>query len=530
MAGQILYGQESRERILAGIEKTADAVRMTFGPKGRNVLIGQASGLPSMVGSGTQVAEAIEPEDRYERIGARIMKEAAAPLREQAGDGTTAAMLFTAGILKKALKNIAAGANAVELRKGIQGSVQLSCAAIRKLSRPVQGPEDIRKVAAVSSGSESAGELTAKAFGRIGAEGVITVEESPNLETSLEITEGMQYEKGYLNLELIQDQKTRSEELKNPYILVTDYEISNVQDILPLLEQIHAKGRPLLVIAENVTAGALSALILNKKKGVVNAVAVHPPAYGDGRQQQMEDICIFTGGTWISRQIGLTLRETTLDMLGTAEKVTVSKNHTAIVNGGGDPADVQAHLAMLRRMIQTESYDFKNQKLRERLARFTGGTAVIRVGAPTDTEMKEFKGRMEQAVQAAKAALQEGVVPGGGTTYLDIVPAVRAYADSLDGDQKTGASIVLKALEMPLRQIAENAGLEPSVVAAKVKALKRGGGYDVRGDTYTDMMKAGIVDPAKVTRLALQCAASAAAALMTAEAGVTAIPKTAKEP
>ncbi len=530
MVGQILYGQASRERILAGIEQTAQAVRTAFGPTGRNALIGRASGPPAMVGSGARIAEAVEPEDRYERIGARIMKETAAVLREQAGDGTTAAMLLTAGILKEELKNIAAGANAVELRKGIQGSVQLSCAAIRKLSRPVQGPEDIRKAAAVSSGSESAGELIARAFGRVGAEGVITVEETPNMETSLEITEGMQYEKGYLNIELIRDQEARAEELENPYILVTDHEISNVQEILPLLEQVRAKGRPLLVIAENVTAGALSALILNKKKGIVNAVAVHPPAYGDGRQQQMADICVFTGGTWISGQMGLALKETTLDMLGTAEKVTVSKNHTAIVNGGGDPAGVQAHLAMLRRMIQTESYEFKKQKLQERLARFTGGAAVIRVGAPTDTEMKESKERIEQAVQTAKAALQEGVVPGGGTIYLDIFPAVRAYVDSLEGDRKTGAAIVLKALEIPVRQIAENAGAEPSVAAAKVKALKRGYGYDARMDTYTDMMEAGIVDPARAARLALQCAASAASTLMTAEAGVTAAPKTAKEP
>ncbi len=519
MVGDILYGQDIREKMLLGINTVSNAIKMTIGPKGRAVLLTQKSGRPLIIKDGAAAVRSIEMENPYENMGVQIIKEAATKVSDSVGDGVAVAILLANTILQEGAKNIAAGANAIELRKGIQGAVQLSCAAIRKLAWPAEDLEDIRCISAISAQDELAGELVFRAMKQIGTDGVISVEETPNTETTLEITEGMQYEKGYLNGEMLKDQGSMHEEMDDPYIFVTDYEISNAQDILPLLEQIRIAGRPLLIIAEKITGSALSALILNKKKGIVNVVAVHPPAYGDGRRERMEDICIFTGGSFITEQLGYNLKDTRMEMLGMAEKVIISKNSTAIINGKGDPTDICVHLNSLRHRINTEDYDFKRGRLEERLARFTGGTAVIKAGAPTESEMKALKYRLENAVRAAKAAMEEGIVPGGGSIYLDILPAVQAYAASLDGTQKTGASIVLKALEAPTRQIAANGGKNPSVVVGRIKELNRYFGYDVQRDSYVDMMKAGIVDSAKAARLALQCASSAASALLTAEAG-----------
>lgn len=520
MVQKILYGQEAREKLISGVQMVSDAVKVTLGPKGRTVLLGQKSGSGLIVKDCAALMNAMDLEDPHESIGVRIIKEMAEAVHDSAGDGCATAVVLANAILQEGLKNIAAGANAMELRKGIQGAVQLSCAAVKKVARPVEGLADIRHISSVSAGNEEAGELVGRIVEEIGTEGILSVEETPYTETTMEITRGMQYEKGYLNVEFLKDPGSMRQELEHPCILVTDYEISGAQELLPLLEQVHVVSRPLLIIAESITGSALSMLLLNKKQGVVDVVGVHPPAYGDGRRDRMEDICVFTGGVFVSERMGYRLQDVKLEMLGTAERVIVSKNNTAIINGNGDPEAIRMHLAGLRRFIETEDYGFKKDRLKERLAKFSSGTAVIRVGAPTEPETKELKYRMENAVQAVKAAVEEGIVPGGGTVYLDILPAVRAYAATLEGDRRAGAFIVLRALEAPARQIAENGGKDPSVVTAQIKGQKRGWGYDVQEDTFVDMLEKGIVDSAKAARLALQCAASAASTLLTAEAGL----------
>lgn len=520
MGRDILYGQDIREKMLSGINIVSDAVKMTIGPKGRAALLMQDAEMPLIVRDGAAVVRLVRLEDPYEDMGVQIIKEAAAMINDQVGDHVAVTVLLANTILQEGAKDIAAGANAIELRKGIQGAVQLSCAAVRRIARPVRSLEDIRCVSAISAGDAFVGGLVSQAMEQIGPEGTISVEETPNTETTLEITTGMQYEKGYLNGKILKDPESMHEELDDPYILVTDDEISDARDILPILEQVRAAGRPLLIIAEKITGSALSVLIINKRKGIVDVVAVHPPAYGDGRRERMEDICIFTGGSFITEQLGHDLKDTELGMLGTAEKVIISKNSTAIINGKGDPMEIRAHLDSLRHLIDTEDYDLKKSRFKERLAKFTGGTAVIKVGAPTEPEMKELKYRLKNAVQSAKAAQKEGIVPGGGSIYLDILPAVQAYVKSLDGDRQIGASIVLRALEAPVRQIAINGGEDPSMVVSRIKGKKRDLGYDVQRTRYVDMVEAGIVDPAKAVRLALQCASSAASTLLTAEAGV----------
>lgn len=516
----ILYGQEIREKMLSGICAAADAVKATLGPRGRNVMIMEDSGRPQAVKNGAVALRFVELEDPYENMGVQMIKEAALKMEELAGDGTASSVVLADSILRECIKNITAGANSMELRKGIQGAVQLSCAAIRKLSLPVKSAQDICSVAAVSSESLAAGKMIAEAMEKIGPEGNISVEETTDMETTLEVAEGMQYEKGYLNVEMLKDPGSGKEELDYPFILVTDSVISNTEDILPVLEQIRSAGYPLLIISENVAAGALSLLVMNKRRGIIDAVAVHPPAYGDGRLQRMEDICIFTGGVFISERLGHSLKNVSLEMLGRAEKVLISKNNTQIINGQGNPAQIRKHLAGLRHSIETEDYDFKKKRMEERLAKFTGGTARIRVGAPTETEMKERKYRLEGAVKSAKAALEGGVVPGGGSIYLEILPAVRSYVSKLEGDRKTGASIILHALETPIRQIVWNGGQDPAVTIDKVKRLPRGFGYDIINNEYVDMRKAGILDSARAAELSLKCAASAAAILITVESGV----------
>ncbi|MDO4340042.1 MAG: chaperonin GroEL [Eubacteriales bacterium] len=516
----ILYGQDIREKVLSGITVAADAVKVTLGPGGRSAIIMEAPGRPLVVKKGSVVLQAVKTEDIYEDMGIRLIREAASKMEELVGDGTAVSVTLADFILRECIKNIVAGADVIELKKGIQGAVQLSCAAIRKLAVPVRNENDIRCVAAVAAGSASAGEMVAEAMAKVGPEGTISVEETADLETTLEIAEGMQYEKGYLSVEMLTDPGSLQEELEHPFILVTDAVISGAEELVPLLEQLRAAGRPLLIISENIAAEVRSFLILNKKRGIVNTVAAYPPAYGDGRLQRMEDICVFTGGTFITERLGYRLRDVKIDMLGKAEKVVISKNKTVMINGSGNASDIRKHLAGLRHSIETESYDFKRERLQERLAKFTGRTARIRVGAPTETEMKEEKYRLESAVKAAKAALEKGIVPGGGTVYLKILPAIRAYVDRLEGDRKTGASIIAKTLEVPLRQIAGNNGQDPVAAADTVKGLPGGFGYDAVKDEYVDMMSAGILDPAISSELALKCAASAAVSLMTTEAAV----------
>lgn len=520
MAMDILYGPEIRKALMAGADAVGDTARVTLGPRGRNVVLAQGNGTPIIVNDGAVIAKTIELEGRFENMGASVVKQAASRVEELAGDGTTTSIVLARQILAQGLKNIAAGANPMELRKGLQGASQLACAAIKKLSRPVKTAEDIRQVASLSAGDEELGSLVAEAIERSGPEGVITVEESPELKSRLVVTEGMQYEKGWLHPVFQRNPEQHTEELDKPYLLVTDREITSSLDILPLLEAVRQEGRPLLIIAESVTGEALSTLLANNMQGVLRVAAVHPPLYGDGRVSFMEDICLFTGGTFFSERLGNSLHNAVPAMLGQADKVTIGKNFTAIVNGNGDKTAIAAHLISLRTQIAQEGYGFKRDRLKDRLARFSSGISVLQAGAHTETAKKETKYRLEDALQAAQAAVAEGIVPGGGTTYLDILPAIRAYAASLTGDRKTGASIMLRTLEEPVRQIAENAGRDGSQIVELVKAAGRGIGYNAAKDTLESMELSGVMDPVKVVCLALQCAVSAAVTLLTAEAGL----------
>lgn len=526
MAKDIIYGEEERRLLQAGVDKLANAVKITLGPKGRNVLLAKQFGTPLITNDGVTIAKEIELEDPTENMGAQVVKEVASKTNDVAGDGTTTATLLAQIIVKEGFKNVAAGANPMELKKGIQGAVDVAVKEIANNAQTVQTKDAIAQVGGISASDQAIGNLIADAMEKVGQDGVITVEESKSLGTTLEVVEGMQFDRGYLSPYMVSDTEKMEAVMENPYILITDKKISNIQDLVPLLEKIMQQGRKLLVIAEDVEGEALATLVVNKLRGVIDVVAVKAPGYGDRRKALLEDIAVLTGGTYISTDLGYELKEVTPDMLGTAGTVKVDKEHTTIVGGSGDKEEIKARVAAIKSQAETTDSEFDREKLMERLAKLSGGVAVIRVGAATETELKERKLRIEDALNATKAAVEEGIVPGGGVALVNIIPAVSAYVQTLTGDVKTGAAIIERALEEPIRQIAENAGLEGSVVVAEVKKAPKGTGLNAATEEYVDMMSAGIVDPAKVTRSALQNAASASALLLTTEAGIVDI----KEP
>ena len=517
MAKDLYYGEDARRKLQAGVDKLADTVKITLGPKGRNVLISKAFGSPLITNDGVTIAREIELEDAVENMGAQLVKEVATKTNDVAGDGTTTATLLAQSMIREGFKNVAAGANPMVLRRGIQGAADAAVAKIATISKPVETKESIAQVAAVSAADEQIGQLIAEAMEKVGKDGVITVEEAKSLGTTLDVVEGMQFERGYLSAYMVTDTDKMEAVLDNPYILLTDKKISNIQDLLPLLEQILKMGRKLLIVAEDVDGEALTTLVLNKLRGTLDCVAVKAPGFGDRRKAMMEDIAILTGGVVISEEVGYDLREATLDMLGQAGTVKVDKDNTVIVNGVGDRDEIKARANAIKKQIEETESEFDKEKLQERLAKLSGGVAVIKVGAATETELKERKLRIEDALNATRAAVEEGIVPGGGTALINALPAVSKYVKTLSGDMKTGAAIIERALEEPVRQIAENAGLEGSVIVAKVKSSKKGIGFNAATEQYVDMIKAGIVDPAKVTRSALQNAASASAMLLTTE-------------
>lgn len=520
MAKEIFYGEDARRKLQAGVDQLANTVKITLGPKGRNVLISKSFGSPLITNDGVTIAKEIELKDPVENMGAQVVKEVASKTNDVAGDGTTTATLIAQSIIREGFKNVAAGANPMELKKGIQGAVDVAVDEIKKIAKPVETKESISQVAAVSAADEEIGNLIAEAMEKVGKDGVITVEESKSLGTTLEVVEGMQFDRGYLSAYMVSDTEKMEANLENPMILITDKKITNIQDLVPILEQVMKQGRKLLIIAEDVEGEALATLVVNKLRGVIDVVAVKAPGYGERRKAMLEDIAILTGGTVIASDLGYELKEITMDMLGTASTVKVDKDNTVIVGGTGDKEAVKARVNSLKAQIEETTSEFDKEKLQERLAKLAGGVAVIKVGAATETELKERKLRIEDALNATKAAVEEGIVAGGGVALVNTIPAVAAYVDSLAGDVKTGAAIIKRALEEPVRQIAENAGLEGSVVVAEVKARDKGIGFNAATEEYVDMIKAGIVDPAKVTRSALQNAASASAMLLTTEAGV----------
>ncbi|MEA4923626.1 MAG: chaperonin GroEL [Eubacteriaceae bacterium] len=521
MAKEISYGEDARKKLLAGVDKLADTVKITLGPKGRNVLLDKKFGAPMITNDGVTIAKEIELEDAVENMGAQIVKEVASKTNDVAGDGTTTATLLAQIIIKEGFKNVAAGANPMILKRGIQGAVDTAVAQIEKNSKAVKGKDSIAQIAAVSAADEEIGNLIAEAMEKVGKDGVITVEESKTMGTTLEVVEGMQFDRGYLSPYMAGDMEKMEAVQDNPYILLTDKKISNIQELLPLLEQVVKTGKKLLIVAEDIEGEALATLVVNKLKGTFDCVAVKAPGFGERRKAMMEDLAILTGGTVISEELGYDLKETTLDMLGSAATVKVDKENTTIVGGSGTKKDIQARIAQLRKQIDETNSDFDREKTQERLAKLTGGVAVIQVGAATETELKERKLRIEDALNATKAGVAEGIVPGGGVALANAIPAVSKYIKELSGDEKTGAAIIMRALEEPVRQIAENAGFEGSVVVAKIISSKAGIGFNASTEQYKDMISEGIVDPAKVTRSALQNAASASAMLLTTEAGVS---------
>lgn len=523
MANEIMFGEDARRKLQSGVDRLADTVKITMGPKGRNVLIEKKFGAPMITNDGVTIAKEIELEDPLENMGAQLVKEVATKTNDVAGDGTTTATLLAQIMIKEGFKNVAAGADPMAIRKGIKGAVDVAVEEIKNISKQVEGKQNIAQVASVSADDEEVGELISEAMEKVGKDGVITVEESKSMGTTLEVVEGMQFERGYLSAYMVSDMEKMEAVMENPYILMTDKKITNIQEILPILEQIVQQGRKLLIISEDVEGEALATIVVNKLRGTFDCVAVKAPGFGERRKSLMADLAALTGGVVVSEELGYDLKETTLDMLGQASTVKVNKEFTVIVGGAGNPDDINDRIAMIRREIETTHSDFDREKLQERLAKLTGGVAVIKVGAATETEMKERKLRIEDALNATKAAVEEGIVSGGGVALINAVPAVKKYVDTLSGDEKTGAAIIVRALEEPVRQIAENAGFEGSVVVAEIKKSKQGIGFNAFKETYEDMIKAGIVDPAKVTRSALQNAASASAILLTTEAGITEI-------
>ena len=520
MAKEIKYGAEARAALEAGVNQLADTVRVTLGPKGRNVVLDKSFGAPLITNDGVTIAKEIELEDAFENMGAQLVKEVATKTNEVAGDGTTTATVLAQAMVNAGMKNLAAGANPIILRKGMKKATACAVEAIGKMSQKVNGKEHIARVAAISAGDEAVGQLVADAMEKVSNNGVITIEESKTMQTELDLVEGMQFDRGYISAYMATDMDKMEAVLDNPYILITDKKISNIQEILPLLEQIVQSGAKLLIIAEDVEGEALTTLIVNKLRGTFNVVAVKAPGYGDRRKAMLEDIAILTGGTVISSELGYELKDTTMDMLGRAKSVKVQKENTVIVDGEGDKEALQSRIAQIKKQIEETTSDFDREKLQERLAKLSGGVAVIRVGAATETEMKEAKLRLEDALAATRAAVEEGIICGGGSAYIHASKEVAKLAASLEGDEKTGAGIVLKALEAPLYHIAANAGLEGSVIINKVRESEVGVGFDALKEEYVDMVSAGILDPAKVTRSALQNATSVASTLLTTESVV----------
>ena len=520
MAKEIKYGAEARAALEAGVNQLADTVRVTLGPKGRNVVLDKSFGAPLITNDGVTIAKEIELEDAFENMGAQLVKEVATKTNDVAGDGTTTATVLAQAMVNAGMKNLAAGANPIILRKGMKKATACAVEAIGKMSQKVNGKEHIARVAAISAGDEAVGQLVADAMEKVSNNGVITIEESKTMQTELDLVEGMQFDRGYISAYMATDMDKMEAVLDNPYILITDKKISNIQEILPLLEQIVQSGAKLLIIAEDVEGEALTTLIVNKLRGTFNVVAVKAPGYGDRRKAMLEDIAILTGGTVISSELGYELKDTTMDMLGRAKSVKVQKENTVIVDGEGDKEALQSRIAQIKKQIEETTSDFDREKLQERLAKLSGGVAVIRVGAATETEMKEAKLRLEDALAATRAAVEEGIICGGGSAYIHASKEVAKLAARLEGDEKTGAGIVLKALEAPLYHIAANAGLEGSVIINKVRESEVGVGFDALKEEYVDMVSAGILDPAKVTRSALQNATSVASTLLTTESVV----------
>ena len=520
MAKEIKYGAEARAALEAGVNKLADTVRVTLGPKGRNVVLDKSYGTPLITNDGVTSAKEIELEDAFENMGAQLVKEVATKTNDVAGDGTTTATVLAQAMINEGMKNLAAGANPIVLRKGMKKASDVAVEEIARMSQPISGKAQMAKVAAISAADESVGEMVADAMEKVSKDGVITIEESKTMKTELDLVEGMQFDRGYVSAYMATDMEKMEAVLDNPYILITDKKISNIQEILPLLEQIVQAGAKLLIIAEDIEGEALTTLIVNKLRGTFQVVGVKAPGYGDRRKEMLQDIAILTGGTVISSDLGYELKDTTIDMLGRAKSVKVQKENTVIVDGCGQKADIEARIGQIKGQLAETTSEFDKEKLQERLAKLAGGVAVIRVGAATETEMKECKLRMEDALNATRAAVEEGIVAGGGTAYIEASKKVAELVASLEGDEKTGAKIIMKALEAPLFHIASNAGLEGAVIINNVREAKDGVGYDAYNEAYVDMIEAGILDPAKVTRSALQNATSVASTLLTTESVV----------
>ncbi len=526
MAKEIKYGAEARAALESGVNQLADTVRVTLGPKGRNVVLDKSYGAPLITNDGVTIAKEIELEDSFENMGAQLVKEVATKTNDAAGDGTTTATVLAQAMISEGMKNLAAGANPIIMRKGMKKATDAAVEAIAKMASAVNGKNHIARVASISAGDDEVGNLVADAMEKVSNDGVITIEESKTMQTELDLVEGMQFDRGYISAYMATDMDKMEANLEDPYILITDKKISNIQDILPLLEQIVQGGKKLLIIAEDIEGEALTTLIVNKLRGTFQVVGVKAPGYGDRRKAMLEDIAILTGGQVISDELGLDLKEATLEQLGRAKSVKIQKETTTIVDGEGDKKNIEARIAQIKKQIEDTTSDFDREKLQERLAKLAGGVAVIRVGAATETEMKEAKLRMEDALAATRAAVEEGIIAGGGSAYIHAAKEVEKLAEKLEGDEKTGANIILKALEAPLYTIVENAGLEGSVVVNKVRESKEGMGFNALTEKYVDMVEDGILDPAKVTRSALQNATSVASTLLTTESVVASI----KEP
>lgn len=520
MAKEIKYGVDARTALESGVNQLADTVRVTLGPKGRNVVLDKSFGSPLITNDGVTIAKEIELTDAFENMGAQLVKEVATKTNDVAGDGTTTATVLAQAMINEGMKNLAAGANPIVLRKGMKKATDVAVNAIASMSQPINGKAQIARVAAISASDDEVGELVADAMEKVSNDGVITIEESKTMKTELDLVEGMQFDRGYVSAYMCTDMDKMEANLDDPYILITDKKISNIQEILPILEQIVQSGSRLLIVAEDIEGEALTTLIVNKLRGTFNVVGVKAPGYGDRRKEMLQDIAILTGGTVISEELGLDLKEATMDQLGRAKSVKVQKENTIIVDGEGDKSAITSRVAQIRGQIEETSSDFDREKLQERLAKLAGGVAVIRVGAATETEMKEAKLRMEDALAATRAAVEEGIIAGGGSAYIHATKEIIKMVDSLEGDEKTGAKIILKALEAPLYHIVANAGLEGSVIISKVKESKVGTGFDAYKEEYVDMIDAGILDPSKVTRSALQNATSVASTLLTTESVV----------
>ena len=525
MAKEIKFYEDARKGMEAGINKLSNTVKVTLGPKGRNVVLDKKFGAPLITNDGVTIAREIELEDPYENMGAQLVKEVATKTNDVAGDGTTTATLLAQAIIREGLKNVAAGANPMIIQKGIKKAVEKAVEGIKEFSKPVETKESIAQVASISAADEEVGKLISDAMEKVGKDGVITVEESRSMGTTLEVVEGMQFDRGYVSPYMVTNTEKMEAELEDPYILITDKKITNIQEVLPVLEQIVQQGKPLLIIADDVEGEAMATLVVNKLRGTFNCVAVKAPAFGDRRKDLLQDIAILTGGTVISEDLGYELKETSIEMLGRARRVTVGKELTVIVNGAGEQSAIEERIALIRSQIEISDSEYDRDKLQERLAKLAGGVAVIQVGAATETELKERKLRIEDALAATRAAVEEGIVPGGGTVLLNVIPKVKALLEETNGDEKTGVNIIVKALEEPVRQIAINAGLEGSVIVENVKNAEVGVGFDALNEKYVNMLESGIVDPTKVTRSALQNASSVASMVLTTEAAVADVTK-----